>query len=461
LSKVLTEILNQVAPGKLAYAVDDGVINISTIDELNKKTVIKVYDIHDLLINPQFNGQIMGGNLSFSNSGTGGGSGASSQIFSQSQTQQGGTGTGPNGTGSQQLTDIENKIKSTVDFSSWKTNDPNGNGTIDDFNSELIISQTSDVHDDIGNLLAKLREARSIEVTVEVRFLTVNRNFLEDVGLTLNFTSIGLGNNNFAPISLTNQTAQWTQAPTTGVPGTIGDNEPVGMNLSTGYTSGGILDNLQVSLLLRAVQASKTGSIVHAPRVTLTNGQSATLQEQTLIPYVASLTASVAAGAVIAVPVIADATDGVSLNILGAVVSADHKYVTLDLNPVLDQFGGFDTFTFETATSTAGSSGLIAPTAAPTLTIQEPIETVTQVRTRVTVPDGGTLLLGGLTVAGEVEEEAGVPVLSKIPFLQRLSTNKSMAKDENILIMLVKPTIIIDKEIEAKNFPILSANGHQ
>jgi general secretion pathway protein D len=94
----------------------------------------------------------------------------------------------------------------------------------------------------------------------------------------------------------------------------------------------------------------------------------------------------------------------------------------------------------------AGSSGFI----------QEPELQITEVRTTVSVPDGGTLLLGGQTLAGEIEKEAGVPVLSKIPFLKRLFTNRSMAKDESILLILVKPTINIQREQEQKQFPLLS-----
>jgi type II secretory pathway component GspD/PulD (secretin) len=89
--------------------------------------------------------------------------------------------------------------------------------------------------------------------------------------------------------------------------------------------------------------------------------------------------------------------------------------------------------------------------------VQEPELQITEVRTTVSVPDGGTLLLGGQTLAGEVEKEAGVPILSKIPFLKRLFTNRSMAKDESVLLILVKPTIIIQREQEQKQFPLLSS----
>ena len=90
-------------------------------------------------------------------------------------------------------------------------------------------------------------------------------------------------------------------------------------------------------------------------------------------------------------------------------------------------------------------------------TIQLPTIDITQVRTSVSVPDGATLLLGGQTLAGETTREQGVPVLSKIPFVKRLFTNRAMAQDEQVLLILVKPTILIQREQEQKQFPSLSS----
>jgi general secretion pathway protein D len=148
-----------------------------------------------------------------------------------------------------------------------------------------------------------------------------------------------------------------------------------------------------------------------------------------------------------------------------ATVSADRKYVTLTLRPQLATLIALREFTFQSSsanvgTNTGGGGGggnnnnVIS--VAPTGIIQIPEIQITQVRTTVSVPDGGTLLLGGQTIAGEIEREAGVPVLSKIPGLKRLFTNRSIAKDEQILLILVRPTIIIQKEIEQRQFPLLN-----
>jgi type II secretory pathway component GspD/PulD (secretin) len=51
-------------------------------------------------------------------------------------------------------------------------------------------------------------------------------------------------------------------------------------------------------------------------------------------------------------------------------------------------------------------------------------------------------------MTAEVEKEVGVPVLSKIPVLGRLFSNRSKIKDQRILLILVKPTIILQEERE-------------
>jgi len=69
------------------------------------------------------------------------------------------------------------------------------------------------------------------------------------------------------------------------------------------------------------------------------------------------------------------------------------------------------------------------------------------------VPDRGTILLGGQRITTEVEIESGVPVLSKLPIINRFFTNRSEIRQDSTLLILMKPTIIIQNEEEEKAFP--------
>ena len=62
------------------------------------------------------------------------------------------------------------------------------------------------------------------------------------------------------------------------------------------------------------------------------------------------------------------------------------------------------------------------------------------------VPDGGTVLLGGLKTLSEGRNESGPPVLSKIPYLNRLFKNVGYGREAQSLMMMVTPRIIINRE---------------
>jgi len=341
---------------------------------------------------------------------------------------------------------------------------------------QLIVTQTPENHRQLVALLEQLREVRAIQVTIEARFLTVQRNFLEDIGVDFDF-SFNTGNDpllsNVGPItvqtgagagSLTRSyQSAFTRNATTAAPGSIGAQAPQGL----GFGLSTFMDDFSANLLVRATQATVNSTIVTAPRVTLFNGQRAYVLVSTEQAYVSDLTPVVASGVGIFDPTIDIISSGVLLDVT-ATVSADRKYVTLTLRPQLSQLIQLVPFAFQTATTSQGATGggttgggtTVISTGggvAGTGIIQQPIIQITEVRTTVSVPDGGTLLLGGETIAGETEREVGVPILSKIPFLKRLFTNRSMAKDEQVLLILVKPTIIITREVEEKAFPLLSS----
>jgi type II secretory pathway component GspD/PulD (secretin) len=46
--------------------------------------------------------------------------------------------------------------------------------------------------------------------------------------------------------------------------------------------------------------------------------------------------------------------------------------------------------------------------------------------------------------------ETATPVLSKLPLVGRLFRNRSMVKDQKVLLILVRPTIILEEEADAK-----------
>jgi general secretion pathway protein D len=477
-SKALATILSDVGGGTvpLGYTIDEGVITISTDEDLSKNTLTRVYDIRDLIIEvpefgnaPTFNLQNQTGQTS---GGGGGGGGGGSSLFGGA----GGAGGEQQQRTRQQLVEeITKLITETVAPDSWR--DAGGTvGSVRELQGQLIVTQTPENQRLLQGLLEQLRETRAIQVTVEARFLTVQRNYLEDIGfdldVTLNTDGFDRGSDGrpqgFGAVPITQDSIIHTSNPITGVPGTIGNvnhgnasGGVGGLGLSGLGLSGTYLDNFTVQFLLRATQASVTSTQVTAPRLTLFNGQRAYVLVSRQTAYVSDLEPVVAQAAIAFNPTIGLVQSGVLLDVQ-ATVSSDRKYVTLTLRPQLATLIDLLPFTFQTGAAAGGTTTqpVIGDngfgTNNPSGTIQQPILQITEVRTTVSVPDGGTLLLGGQAIAGEVEREAGVPVLSKVPFLKRLFTNKAMAKDEQILLILVKPTIVIQREQEQRQFPLLS-----
>ena len=472
-SKALNIILDSVGGGqtKLGYTVDEGVITVSTADDLSKNVVARVYDIRDLIINvPDFNDAPQFSLDAAQNSSGGGGGGGvgqggggTAQVTNTLFSGNGTTTTATAGPTREELVEsITKLIEDTVATDSWKDNGGSV-GALRELQGQLIVTQTPENHRQLVNLLEQLRETRAIQVTIEARFLTVQRNFLQDVGVDLNFL-FNLNSSwskNFGTIPITSPSSNFTANPTTGVQGSIGAGTTTPTGLTTAAT---YLDDFQVQLVMRAVEASVNSTLVTAPRITLFNGQRAYVLVSIQRAYISNLTPVVSTGISSFAPTVSIVQSGVLLDVQ-ATVSADRKYVTLTLRPQLATLLDLAAFTFQQGSSAAvgtggfgGILGVAASGIAPSGTIQEPELQITEVKTTVSVPDGGTLLLGGQTVAGETEREVGTPVLSKIPFLKRLFTNRSMAKDEQILLILVRPTIILQREIEQKQFPLLTSH---
>jgi general secretion pathway protein D len=354
-------------------------------------------------------------------------------------------------------------IQETVDPTSWR--DAGGSvGAVRALNGQLIVTQTPENQRALVNLLEQLRETRAIQITIEARFLSVSKSFLEDVGFDMDIVFNAENPDKFSPINVLQNSTGITSGPTTGIPGSISSKLTGGDTPLTALTLGGTyLDNFQVNFLLQATQAAQTSTTLTAPRVTLFNGQRAYVLVATQRAYVSNLDAVVGNNTATFEPEISVVESGVLLDVQ-ATVSADRKYVTMTLRPQLAQLLNIFNFTFQSQGTVPAGGGVpiggvvVGGGATPGAGIvQQPELQLTEVRTTVSVPDGGTLLLGGQTLAGETEIEAGVPILSKIPFLKRLFTNRSMAKDEVVLLILVRPTIIIQREQEQRQFPLLSS----
>jgi general secretion pathway protein D len=350
--------------------------------------------------------------------------------------------------------------------------DAGGTGAIEPFptNLSLVISQTQDVHDQIADLLDQLRRLQDLQVAIEVRFITLRDNFFERIGVDFDFEiddnvdtlrrddqgpsmSIGLDQVGNPTVDFDIPFNQDGFGP--AVP-------PFGGTLVNGLTMGvAILSDIEAFFVVQAATGDRRSNVLTAPKVTLFNGQLASVNDTSQRPFVTSLIPVVGDFAVAHQPVVTVLNEGTQLGVQ-AVVSSDRRFVRLTLVPFFSQVGDVEEFTFSGSTTTDTGTNVIDPNGDPTgdvdnevttrvgTTIQLPTFSFTTVSTTVSVPDGGTVLLGGIKRLSEGRNEFGVPGLSKIPYVNRLFKNVGIGRDTSSLMLMVTPRIIIQEEEESK-----------
>lgn len=520
--KAMKLILDELGGGEteLAYEIADGVIQISTKEDLSRNPVARVYNVQDLIITvPTFRGRTIsldqigqgqnqqgglgGGRFLRGGGGGGGGGGAGGNLFGGS----GGNQNDDDDLGQNQedpLQPIIQLIQQTIDPESWR--EAGGNvGTIQALNQQIIITQTTSAHAQIRDLLKQLRQSRALQVAVEARYITITRNWLEQIGVDLDvvlnngnagfdrttildpatnnpvlvprqfsrlgFTpgapggvgiglptqpfgqpygqpglvpavgNVGPASGTMTPVPIVNNTLDLAAPQSSNIAGSLG---ALGSTTPAFQMFGSFLDNIQVDFLLRATQIDRRTSDLDAPRLVLFNGQRATFEAFVEQDYIAALIPIIGDNAGAFQPQVGTALTGRSLDVQ-ATVSADRRYVTMTVRTFTRILGDFRTVFFQ-GSQTVGSGFIELAT-----------QTTQQIRTTVSVPDGGTLLIGGLKLSAERDIDAGVPILSRIPVLKRAFSNTSNVKDDQVLLILIKPSIIIQEEAEAEAFPTLSS----
>ncbi|MCA9233824.1 MAG: hypothetical protein KDA44_00020, partial [Planctomycetales bacterium] len=383
-------------------------------------------------------------------------------------------------------------IIGTVEYDSWMENGT-GQGDIQPFptNLSLVISQTQPVHEQIADLLEQLRRLQDLQVTIEVRFIRLTDSFFERIGVDFDFNiedKSGLPTNpNIPGALLPGQSYEpaGRASATVGLNGTstgitpdftvdldmpfrqgsfglatpsFGQFAPEGVG-SFGFA---ILSDIEAYFVINAAQGDRRANVLQAPKVTLFNGQQGLVVDSSFVPFVISVIPVVGEFAAAQQPVIVVLSEGTMMSVQ-AVVSNDRKYVRLTLVPFFSSIGDVREFTFEGSETTTTSSSnttdadgtrdfenkdAAATTTRSGTTVQLPTFQVISVSTTVSVPDGGTVLLGGIKRLREGRNEFGVPLLSKLPYIDRLFRNVGIGRETDSLMMMVTPHIIIQEEEE-------------
>jgi general secretion pathway protein D len=331
----------------------------------------------------------------------------------------------------------------------------------------LVVRQTPDVHAQIHGLLEDLRLNTKSLVHIETRFIEVEDSFLEDIGVDLrgldgsltggfpleDFGQSGAGGfgtpNNPTGIGTGNDPGFYYGGDNGDLKGRIENlydfslGEPGTINGAGGLSLQALfLDDTNVQAVLRAVTKYQTSNVVNAPSLTLRSGQRGNVKQLTTRTYVRDFEPEIAQAAVIAQPELDNVKEGVILDVR-AVASADRRFVTLELRPTI-----IDLVPDESGNPLPQETVSLATQNSSDVTIELPELRIQRLRTTATIPDGATLMLGGLKKAIEEEQTSTVPFLGDIPVLGSLFSRQGEYTSKRKLIILLKASILNPEENE-------------
>ena len=356
----------------------------------------------------------------------------------------------------------ENAIKSFLTRSGVPFEPP---ATLSFDGTRLIVTQSPKNLDRVKNIIRRYSDIK--QVHIEAKFIEVEQKSLNELGvnwsLTPNVANNGgvtagtnlrsiqrvFAQNNTQPKNLTinSQITNASTGVTTNNTQTFPNVSPTfpgGMNLgnlaSTYSGTVNILSRETLALTIRAIEESAGSDLMSSPSLTVLDGKTAVIKVAQLLRYpqaYGDIQSNVGQGggggalgaANTSVAITAGTPQdftvqevGVTLEVTPTVAADDS--IALNLKPKVTEFEGFVEY--------GGTS--VALTGGITVTVPsgffQPIFSTREVTTDVTVFDGATVVIGGLTREEVKTVDDKVPVLGNLPLIGAAfrSTGKSVQK---------------------------------
>ena len=338
--------------------------------------------------------------------------------------------------------------------------------------SQLIATQTPRNLERIRNILTRYNDVRQVEI--EAKFMEVQQGALEELGVQWNLATkatqrnaaqaayrTGDGINRTLADAFRNATSsQQISISGTGQPDgglnipTPAPSIPGGVLL--GAAAGplanitGIVGEFDVQAVIRALSQKSGTELLSAPKLTVLSGNPATITVAQELRYPQSYgqiqsqvgTGSVSGGGSAGVSITSGTPQefttrnvGVELKVTPTVEEDDYS-VSLDLNPKVTEFEGFVEYGGPSVAISGGTTVTVPPG------FYQPIFAVREVTTKVTIWDGATLVMGGLTREDVKKVNDKVPVLGSLPVVGRLFRSAGESSTKRNLLIFVTANLV-------------------
>ena len=335
--------------------------------------------------------------------------------------------------------------------------------------SQLIATQTPRNLERIRNILNRYNDVRQVEI--EAKFMEVQQGALEELGVQWNLaTKATQRNAALATYQTSNRTLAdaFRNATTSQQISISGTGQPEGgLNLPAaaptipggvllGAGAGplanitGIVGEFDVQAVIRALSQKSGTELLSAPKLTVLSGNQATITVAQELRYPQSYgqiqsqvsTGSVSGGGSAGVSITSGTPQefttrnvGVELKVTPTVEEDDYS-VSLDLNPKVTEFEGFVEYGGPSVAISGGTTVTVPPG------FYQPIFAVREVTTKVTIWDGATLVMGGLTREDVKKVSDKVPVLGSLPIVGRLFRSQGESSQKRNLLIFVTANLV-------------------
>ncbi|MEY3773888.1 MAG: hypothetical protein RLZZ129_668 [Verrucomicrobiota bacterium] len=348
--------------------------------------------------------------------------------------------------------------------------------------SAIIVTQSARNLERIRNILNRYNDIRQVEI--EAKFMEVQEGALEELGISWSAATRAAQQNAGAratyltsnrslaaaftntvssqqgrivrPESITvNSDGEVVVNPELNIP--IINNAPqlpgstyLGVGANALANIMGVIGEFDVNAIVRALAQKQGTDLLSAPKVTVLSGNPATMTVAQELRYPQSFgqtqsqvgTGSASGGGSAGVTITAGTPQefttrnvGVELKVTPTVEEDDYS-ISLDLNPRVTEFDGFVEYGGPSV-AVSGSTTVTVPSG-----FYQPIFSVRDISTKVTIWDGATLIMGGLTREEVKKVNDKVPVLGDLPLLGRMFRAKGESTQKRNLLIFVTANLM-------------------
>lgn len=364
--------------------------------------------------------------------------------------------------------EVENAVRSFLERAGVPF-DPVPGATLALGADNLIVTNTPGNLAKVRDILTRYSNVRQVEI--ETRFLEVAQSDLDEFGIqwglgnanSKSSTNYKLSSGNRTLATALSGTTMQNDIVITGLDKTIGNNGTLTQSIAAPSLTGtldtgagstpvakisGVIGSFDVEAVINALSRKSGSNLMSAPRLTVLSGERAeiTVAQEMIYPRAygdvnsnVSRGSNTTTGSAVSITAgtpkdFTKRNVGVEMGVTATV--EEHQSISLTLEPCVTEFEGFVEYGGPSI-AVSGSTTVTVPSG-----FYQPVFNVRRIRTEVTVDNGSTIIMGGLTREETVTIKDKVPLLGDIPYLGRLFRNEGETTQKKDLIIFVTANIV-------------------